>query len=512
MYSEIEVIKVSRKDSEVDLPFVIWWPRAVAWAQALELMVNIKAVENGDIDLHVSKFSQIFFPLDPPHINSEKQQNTHQFLMPCSGKGGKACSCPSFTKKDADDSTDNPKYILARFNIKSLADAARREAHQNYHPKGSVETATSVLTGKRSKSAAKKVKMIKVGKSEVLVCGLNRTSALSAQEMEKLFQYHLAKKKGCDDGDLEFGDGWGEREIDNWFRALFPELFEYLDIVYGSGTRHWTLVKKDRFSVVAMKRDTFSSDDLVEAKGSAARGWRDCAVRIATRHALPLAVYKDWPGANAKARAGDRFPSEPPSDTETKTKSKASHQRGKKKGKAKAQSISSDSPESEEPLLSGDSVKDLDHSGVEDIVKQEPELSTAEPRRHRVRVAVKSEKVADHIKVETNIDEEVDDSTRISSGYTRLQHSRRKRSGTLLSNASDQEDRKRHKSSEAPPSRKHQSQGGLRNSSVVASGSSSIASSSATILPPDPSNFVYTARLKRGFDVPKAAFDPWNSK
>lgn len=51
MYGEIEVIKVGRKDSEVDLPFVIWWPRAVAWAQAFELMATIQAVENGDIVL-----------------------------------------------------------------------------------------------------------------------------------------------------------------------------------------------------------------------------------------------------------------------------------------------------------------------------------------------------------------------------------------------------------------------------------------------------------------------------
>jgi hypothetical protein len=63
---------------------------------------------------------------------------------------------------------------------------------------------------------------------------------------------------------------------------LFPELFEYSDIIYGSENRHWALVKKERFAVFVLKRDTVSSDDLVEAKGSAARGWRDCAVRIGT--------------------------------------------------------------------------------------------------------------------------------------------------------------------------------------------------------------------------------------
>ncbi|KAJ7488711.1 hypothetical protein B0H11DRAFT_1720371, partial [Mycena galericulata] len=50
IYPEIEVVKVGRKDSEVELPFVVWWPRAVAWARGLELMVQIQAVENGDTE------------------------------------------------------------------------------------------------------------------------------------------------------------------------------------------------------------------------------------------------------------------------------------------------------------------------------------------------------------------------------------------------------------------------------------------------------------------------------
>ncbi|KAJ7443309.1 hypothetical protein FB451DRAFT_967606, partial [Mycena latifolia] len=41
VYSEIEVIKVGRKDLKVDLPFTVWWPRPVAWAQGLELLVRL---------------------------------------------------------------------------------------------------------------------------------------------------------------------------------------------------------------------------------------------------------------------------------------------------------------------------------------------------------------------------------------------------------------------------------------------------------------------------------------
>ncbi|KAJ7881636.1 hypothetical protein B0H13DRAFT_1891300 [Mycena leptocephala] len=87
--------------------------------------------------------------------------------------------------------------------------------------------------------------------------------------------------------------------------------------------------------------------------------------------------------------------------------------------------------------------------------------------------------------------------------YTQLQLSR-KRSGTLLSNLSDKEDHKRHKPSDAGPS------------TTIASGS--IPTASTSILAASgtseskPSKLVYTARPKRGFAVPKAAFDPWNTK
>ncbi|KAJ7122623.1 hypothetical protein C8R43DRAFT_899656, partial [Mycena crocata] len=48
-YGETEKVKVGRKDVEIVLPFQVWWPRAVAWAQGLELMVRIQAAENGDM-------------------------------------------------------------------------------------------------------------------------------------------------------------------------------------------------------------------------------------------------------------------------------------------------------------------------------------------------------------------------------------------------------------------------------------------------------------------------------
>ncbi|KAJ7434920.1 hypothetical protein B0H11DRAFT_2161919 [Mycena galericulata] len=50
-YPETEMVKAGRKYIDITLPFPLWWPRAVAWTQGLELMAKIQAVENGDIVL-----------------------------------------------------------------------------------------------------------------------------------------------------------------------------------------------------------------------------------------------------------------------------------------------------------------------------------------------------------------------------------------------------------------------------------------------------------------------------
>lgn len=45
---EHEIIKIRRKEVQIHLPFELWYRRAVAWAQALTLMVKLQ--EHPDID------------------------------------------------------------------------------------------------------------------------------------------------------------------------------------------------------------------------------------------------------------------------------------------------------------------------------------------------------------------------------------------------------------------------------------------------------------------------------
>ncbi|KAK7037121.1 hypothetical protein R3P38DRAFT_2517029, partial [Favolaschia claudopus] len=41
-YGETEFVKVGRKDVEIALPFDIWWPCAVLWAQGMEIMIRMQ--------------------------------------------------------------------------------------------------------------------------------------------------------------------------------------------------------------------------------------------------------------------------------------------------------------------------------------------------------------------------------------------------------------------------------------------------------------------------------------
>ncbi|KAI9068679.1 hypothetical protein FKP32DRAFT_1561177, partial [Trametes sanguinea] len=48
-YPDVEYIKRGRNRHlvTVPLPFVVWWPRAVAWVQGLDIMMRILLLEDG---------------------------------------------------------------------------------------------------------------------------------------------------------------------------------------------------------------------------------------------------------------------------------------------------------------------------------------------------------------------------------------------------------------------------------------------------------------------------------
>ncbi|KAF8124443.1 hypothetical protein EV363DRAFT_1178023, partial [Boletus edulis] len=39
----------SKRVYEMGMPFVVWWPRAVLWAQGLDVMTRISMIEHGEL-------------------------------------------------------------------------------------------------------------------------------------------------------------------------------------------------------------------------------------------------------------------------------------------------------------------------------------------------------------------------------------------------------------------------------------------------------------------------------
>ncbi|KAJ7101893.1 hypothetical protein C8R44DRAFT_746935 [Mycena epipterygia] len=400
--------------------------------------------------------------------------------------------------------------------------------------------------------------MIKVGKVEFVPYGvdgnsqLKRTKVPSGELAEEYIEYHLSRHKDDDGEDIQFGEGWTLDQIDRWLRGLFSESFEYLDIIYGSEESHWILVKKDRQKIFIVKRETYTGADLVGAKGTSARGWRDCVVRIVSRHTIPAVAYKDWSTAIEKAKAGDR----------------------KSKGKTKR---SSPSPESEEALSSESEGNSGDEGSV--VVKPETEISEEVPRRCSSRFASISSDDTAGVQIDPDVDVAKPPSRRSSKSslssatdlflpedselefepesvnlelngepmneewelgedqwanlddetwYARFQS--RKRSSTITSNISEREDRKKLKASNVTDPDQYDetsvpepnSDLGASSAHIPGAGSahvppvasvptSSNSVSTNPIVPnsaPGPSRHVYVPPPKRGFNVPEATSNP----
>ncbi|KAJ7055677.1 hypothetical protein C8F01DRAFT_443495 [Mycena amicta] len=142
--------------------------------------------------------------------------------------------------------------------------AARKETNSGFRPTKSFQTKGS-SSGKAGPSTSTSMKMLRLGKIVVLVCGLetNESGALilrntqypNAEAVETMFTYGLAV--ASDDSEaLAFGAEWDQRQIDKWLRSehLFATLFDFLDLKYPDESLHWMLLKKDRSSLVVMKR------------------------------------------------------------------------------------------------------------------------------------------------------------------------------------------------------------------------------------------------------------------
>ncbi|KAJ7787047.1 hypothetical protein B0H14DRAFT_2955651 [Mycena olivaceomarginata] len=143
---------------------------------------------------------------------------------------------------------------------------------------------------------------------------------------------------------------------------LAPNVFQYLDLKYGSDADHYVLLAKDRQRLF-VKQEVAGGEDFDDAKGASGRNYKESTVRIATRHKIPAAVIKEgWPDAIKRLENGEDVASE------------SEEERKKSSGKAKAQKSRRASPtESEAELSPSDLDSDASRDrAIDPEVKQEP--------------------------------------------------------------------------------------------------------------------------------------------
>ncbi|KAJ7892016.1 hypothetical protein B0H13DRAFT_2529422 [Mycena leptocephala] len=313
--------------------------------------------------------------------------------MPCSGKEGKGCPCPGFQLKRDGATSENPKCknckhrerahsprtvndvladrlakydVVDRLRSKPVSDAdARRESNTGFRPKegGRFKKA-------RNSNAKPSEHSVKVGGIHIITGGLNEEKELretrcpAGQAVEKLRKQGLMVSKDPDGSPLAFSLNWTPTRSDQWIRDMFPSpnVFQYLDLKYGSDADHYVLLAKERQRLF-VKQEVASGEDFDDAKGASGRNYKESTVRIATRHKIPAAVIKEgWADAIKRLENGEDVASE------------SEEERKKSSGKAKAQKSRRASPtESEAELSPSDSDSDASRDrAIDPEVKQEP--------------------------------------------------------------------------------------------------------------------------------------------
>ncbi|KAJ7856978.1 hypothetical protein B0H14DRAFT_2752089 [Mycena olivaceomarginata] len=157
--------------------------------------------------------------------------------------------------------------------------------------------------------------------------------------------------KDPDGSPLAFSLNWTPTRSDQWIRDMFPSpnVFQYLDLKYGSDADHYVLLAKDRQRLF-VKQEVAGGEDFDDAKGASGRNYKESTVRIATRHKIPAAVIKEgWPDAIKRLENGEDVASE------------SEEERKKSSGKAKAQKSRRASPTESEAELSP---SDLDSDAI----------------------------------------------------------------------------------------------------------------------------------------------------
>ncbi|KAJ7180883.1 hypothetical protein C8R46DRAFT_1028281 [Mycena filopes] len=260
------------------------------------------------------------------------------------------------------------KYNLDRLRPLPTDKEARAESSAGFRPREASGASGSGKVGS-SRKTVDTPKMARVHSVQVITAGLDADGDLRdkacpmGEKVEKARKYQLAVFKTQDDKDIVYDPTWKQTRIDKWFRQLLPLLFEFLDAQYPAevvSSVHWILLGKAQRKLFVMDRDTISGVDVAEAIGSSKRPLQEHILRIATKHKIPFAQYKDLDAAVEKITDGQTLDSESEPE-ETAPVRRQSRMKGKSKAKPVQETSSSEESDSDGDL-------DLDELEEEDAV------------------------------------------------------------------------------------------------------------------------------------------------
>ncbi|KAJ3531850.1 hypothetical protein NMY22_g7983 [Coprinellus aureogranulatus] len=394
-YPTSEPIRVARKDVDIPLPFEVWYPRAVMWAQGLRLMIIVQESASSGLSMSCQEPTPTGVCTCIAFVKRKSKDKCKTCKHPKSAHTSGAPATGRSTRSSSTASNSGPKStvddVLERYfsgNLRSASNstgvsgkkakteeqAAREETNSGFRPRtrrsaGQQPSASGSQAVRPAKKSQERSGIVKIGGIVIITCGLTddgklkSTKAPTKQELLTLRTNQLAVLERVKGIDMDLA--MNQSEIEGWLTAHLPTFFRVLDRLDPPivGQSRWVLAAKDRLKlyVVRPAKGELTGSDLWEARGPASRPFREATIHNATKREIPHKICEDLEAAltgplpseddeDRQSNASDDGVGEDASDCEAPATPKPRRRLRSSKGKGKERLIET-SPENDDTII-----------------------------------------------------------------------------------------------------------------------------------------------------------------